>query len=87
MCIGSARVLTTAPGAAADEKPERVSLVELRNGKLVIKQKLLSFEKMSDTMQGAFHADSFHLHATEREFPPIRPTQRLSSFEKCSKSA
>ena len=42
---------------AADDKPERVSLVELKNGKLVLKQKLLSFEKMSETMQGTFHAE------------------------------
>ncbi|TBU32249.1 hypothetical protein BD311DRAFT_714705 [Dichomitus squalens] len=33
------------------EKPERPLLVELKNGKLVFKQKSLSFEKMSETMQ------------------------------------
>ena len=34
------------------DKPERIFLVELKNGKLVFKQKSLSFEKMSETMQG-----------------------------------
>ncbi|RPD65935.1 hypothetical protein L227DRAFT_606090 [Lentinus tigrinus ALCF2SS1-6] len=34
-----------------NDKPDRPSLVELRNGKLVFKQKSLSFEKMSETMQ------------------------------------
>ncbi|KAI1787917.1 hypothetical protein LXA43DRAFT_1027472 [Ganoderma leucocontextum] len=33
------------------EKPEKPLLVELKNGKLVFKQKSLSFEKMSETMQ------------------------------------
>ena len=47
--------------AAARIVSERVSLVELRNGKLVIKQKLLSFEKMSETLQGVcWIVNSFH---------------------------
>lgn len=35
------------------EKPKKAVLVELKNGKIVFKQKLVSFEKMSETMQGA----------------------------------
>ncbi len=35
------------------ERSEKTKLVELRNGRLVLKQKLLSYEKMSETMQGA----------------------------------
>ena len=35
-----------------EEKPERITVVELKNGKVVFKQKPLSFEKMSETMQG-----------------------------------
>ncbi|RDX48339.1 hypothetical protein OH76DRAFT_668083 [Lentinus brumalis] len=34
-----------------NDKPDRPSLVEIKNGKLVFKQKSLSFEKMSETMQ------------------------------------
>lgn len=30
----------------------RASHIDIRNGKLVLKQKILSFEKMSETMQG-----------------------------------
>ncbi|PIL23817.1 hypothetical protein GSI_13568 [Ganoderma sinense ZZ0214-1] len=33
------------------EKPEKPLLVELKNGRLIFKQKWLSFEKMSETMQ------------------------------------
>ncbi|KAI0831100.1 hypothetical protein BC628DRAFT_1352269 [Trametes gibbosa] len=33
------------------EKSEKRSLVELKNGKIVLRQKILSFEKMSETMQ------------------------------------
>jgi chromatin assembly factor 1 subunit A len=36
-----------------NDKPERTPLVELKNGKLVVKQKPMSFEKMSETLQGA----------------------------------
>jgi hypothetical protein len=35
------------------EKPEKPPLVELKNGKLVFRQKPLSLEKLSETMQGA----------------------------------
>lgn len=41
----------SAPSSRAD-KADRPSLVELKNGKLVFKQKTLAFEKMSETMQG-----------------------------------
>lgn len=34
------------------DKTDKPSLVELKNGKLVFKQKTLAFEKMSETMQG-----------------------------------
>lgn len=34
------------------DKADKPSLVELKNGKLVFKQKTLAFEKMSETMQG-----------------------------------
>lgn len=43
---------------SASEKPEKPLLVELKNGRLVFKQKTLSFEKMSDTMQGASQSDT-----------------------------
>ena len=38
--------------SCSEEKRDKPTIVELRNGKLVLKQKLLSFEKMSETMQG-----------------------------------
>ena len=34
------------------EKQDRASIVELKNGKVVFKQKPISFEKQSDTLQG-----------------------------------
>ena len=34
------------------EKQDKVSTVELKNGKVVFKQKPISFEKQSDTLQG-----------------------------------
>ena len=34
------------------EKQDKVSIVELKNGKVVFKQKPISFEKQSDTLQG-----------------------------------
>ena len=34
------------------EKHDKVSIVELRNGKVIFKQKPISFEKQSDTLQG-----------------------------------
>ncbi|KAI0928366.1 hypothetical protein AcW1_005632 [Taiwanofungus camphoratus] len=42
---------TAAMNIEQSGKPEKTSLVEFRNGKLVFKQKSLSFEKMSETMQ------------------------------------
>lgn len=36
------------------EKQDKASIVELRNGKVVFKQKPISFEKQSDTLQGEF---------------------------------
>lgn len=41
----------SAPSLCAD-KADKPLLVELKNGKLVFKQKTLAFEKMSETMQG-----------------------------------
>ncbi|CCM02854.1 uncharacterized protein FIBRA_04966 [Fibroporia radiculosa] len=38
-------------GDTPSDKPERTSMVELKNGRILLKQKLLSYEKMSDTMQ------------------------------------
>ena len=35
------------------EKQDKVSIVELKNRKVVFKQKPISFEKQSDTLQGA----------------------------------
>lgn len=35
------------------EKSDRSMLVDLKNGKLLLKQKPMSLEKMSETMQGA----------------------------------
>jgi hypothetical protein len=34
------------------EKQDKLSIVELKNGKVVFKQKPISFEKQSDTLQG-----------------------------------
>ena len=34
------------------EKQDKASIVELKNGKVVFKQKPISFEKQSDTLQG-----------------------------------
>lgn len=55
----------SAPSSRAD-KADKPSLVELKNGKLVFKQKTLAFEKMSETMQGtcAFaHASQWRVRA------------------------
>lgn len=45
------RLHVSAPSFRADTA-DKPSLVELKNGKLVFKQKTLAFEKMSETMQG-----------------------------------
>ncbi|KAF7791279.1 hypothetical protein EIP86_002293 [Pleurotus ostreatoroseus] len=45
------RVVSEPVTQVTEAKPERVTLVELRNGKLVFKQKPMSFEKLSETMQ------------------------------------
>lgn len=37
----------------AETKEERNPLIVLRNGKVTLKQRLYSLEKMSETMQGA----------------------------------
>ncbi|KAF9566259.1 hypothetical protein CPC08DRAFT_657870 [Agrocybe pediades] len=46
---------STAPSkesaALSDNKPERTSIVELKNGKVIFKQKPISFEKQSQTLQ------------------------------------
>ncbi|EKM55675.1 uncharacterized protein PHACADRAFT_209196 [Phanerochaete carnosa HHB-10118-sp] len=64
----------TAQDAAApvvDEKPERVPLVELKNGKLAVKQKALSFEKMSETMQEIVQLREMLEGRMECKAPPL----------------
>ena len=39
-------------GKLPQEKPSRSPLVELKNGKVIFKQKALALEKLSETMQG-----------------------------------
>jgi len=39
------------------------SLVELRNGKVIFKQKCTSFEKQSETLQGSLHITPARLRA------------------------
>ncbi|KAJ3554787.1 hypothetical protein NM688_g2931 [Phlebia brevispora] len=51
MADADINIETTAPLPAAEEKPEKIMLAELKNGKLVFKQKPMSFEKLSETMQ------------------------------------
>lgn len=70
------RFLDTSHKASADQKMERVSMLELRNGKLVIKQKILSFEKMSETMQGTSAFNGFQRDAMWRDFQLESCTQR-----------
>ena len=69
-----------------DDKPERVSLVELKNGKLVVKQKPLSFEKMSETMQGASRSRIFSSDATFPDFMLTTRFQRSYNSVKSLKS-
>ncbi|THG98582.1 hypothetical protein EW026_g3635 [Hermanssonia centrifuga] len=45
------RAVPESVAVAPEEKSDRASLVEIKNGKLVFKQKPMSFEKMSETMQ------------------------------------
>ncbi|GJE86884.1 CAF1A domain-containing protein [Phanerochaete sordida] len=54
-----------------DDKPERVSLVELKNGKLAVKQKPLSFEKMSETMQEIVQFREMLEERIERKAPSL----------------
>ena len=58
-----------------EEKRDKPTIVELRNGKLVLKQKLLSFEKMSETMQGAYLIPGTRSSRGESEPPLHRDRQ------------
>jgi len=58
-------------------KLDKPSVVELKNGKLVLRQKPLSLEKLSETMQGAFSV----VNATKLT---ERFIQKLCCFDKCS---
>ena len=40
--LQSSKVIDTSHSAPVDDKPERIPLLELRNGKLAMKQKILS---------------------------------------------
>ena len=64
------------------DKPTKPLLVELRNGKLVFKQKALSFEKMSETLQGASLVASSCPHATTHNISAITFVQKLCNSEK-----
>lgn len=46
------RVWTSFSRVNHPEKPEKQSIVELKNGKVVFKQKPISLDKHSETMQG-----------------------------------
>ena len=48
--VDKPQVLTHASSRLA--RTEKPSLVELKNGKVIFKQKPMSFEKLSETMQG-----------------------------------
>ncbi|KAI8998819.1 hypothetical protein BD414DRAFT_433013 [Trametes punicea] len=56
---------------APNDKSEKRSLVELRNGKLVLKQKILSFEKMSETMQDIVKFREMLEQRVEAKQPPL----------------
>ncbi|KAI0374685.1 hypothetical protein BV20DRAFT_986430 [Pilatotrama ljubarskyi] len=59
-----------AEGAPAG-KGDKPSIVELRNGKLVLKQKILSFEKMSETMQEIVKFREMLEQRLEAKEPPL----------------
>lgn len=83
---GIVQSLTNSLRTALEAKPERVSLVELKNGKLLVKQKPISFEKMSETLQGACLVASSCPHASTHKTSPITTAQRSYNSEKWSKS-
>ncbi|CDO70716.1 hypothetical protein BN946_scf184798.g31 [Trametes cinnabarina] len=56
-----------APGDKSGRRP----IVELRNGKLVLKQKILSFEKMSETMQEIVKFREMLEQRLEAKEPPL----------------
>ncbi|OCH95613.1 hypothetical protein OBBRIDRAFT_883869 [Obba rivulosa] len=53
------------------DRAQKSSLVELRNGKLVLKQKILSFEKMSETMQEIVKFRNMLEERIQRQDPPL----------------
>ncbi|KAI0637175.1 hypothetical protein C8Q77DRAFT_1190004 [Trametes polyzona] len=53
------------------DKSEKPSLVELRNGRLVLKQKILAFEKMSETMQEIVKFREMLEQRLEAKEPPL----------------
>ncbi|KAI0361890.1 hypothetical protein OH77DRAFT_1499732 [Trametes cingulata] len=57
--------------AAPAGKGDKPSIVELRNGKLVLKQKILSFEKMSETMQEIVKFREMLEQRLEAKEPPL----------------
>ncbi|KAI9064229.1 hypothetical protein FKP32DRAFT_1591658 [Trametes sanguinea] len=61
----------TSAAVAPDDKSGRRSIVELRNGKLVLKQKILSFEKMSETMQEIVKFREMLEQRLEAKEPPL----------------
>ncbi|KAI0781133.1 hypothetical protein BD413DRAFT_21920 [Trametes elegans] len=59
------------PEVAPGDKSTKSSIVELRNGKLVLKQKILSFEKMSETMQEIVKFREMLEQRLEAKQPPL----------------
>ncbi|KAI0670574.1 hypothetical protein C8Q78DRAFT_1145923 [Trametes maxima] len=64
------KVVPPAEGIPSD-KSEKPSIVELRNGKLALKQKILSFEKMSETMQEIVKFREMLEQRLEAKEPPL----------------
>jgi hypothetical protein len=58
------------------------SLVELRNGKVIFKQKCTSFEKQSETLQGSLHITPARLRAA---LAP-QPQELIRNFRDCQVS-
>ncbi|KAL1947649.1 hypothetical protein VTO73DRAFT_13373 [Trametes versicolor] len=61
----------TQPEVVPGDKADKPSLVELKNGKLVFKQKTLAFEKMSETMQEIVKFREMLEQRLEAKEPPL----------------
>ena len=53
------------------EKPEIISIIELKNGKVVCKQKCISFEKQSETLQEIVKFREMLEGRIEQQLPPL----------------